>query len=78
MFNKTILAAALASAALATFAMPQVASARPSYGHRARFEVLVLCHGRWENRGCYADRCDADRAAATFRHQGFRARVECD
>jgi hypothetical protein len=83
MFRKLILSAVLATAAITgVAAATSTADAAPfDHGrdfHRRQFEVLVECGHRWENRGTFRDRQDAERAAGRLRHEGFRVEIkEC-
>ena len=83
MFRKLILSAVLAAGAIAgVTATSATADAAPfDRGrdfHRRQFEVLVECGHRWENRGTFRDRQDAERAAHRIQREGFRVEIkEC-
>ena len=87
MIRKLILSAVIATATLTGLSMtPTTAEAADRDRgrehdrdfHRRQFEVLVKCGHRWENRGTYRDRFDAERAARHLRREGFRVEIrEC-
>jgi hypothetical protein len=83
MIRKLILSAVIATGALTGLTVtPTTAETAPfDRGpdfHRRQFEVLVECGHRWENRGTFRDRRDAERAARRLRHEGFRVAIrEC-
>jgi hypothetical protein len=75
MFRKLILSAVMATATVTGLALtPTVADAHPPVVCH-RFEVLVLRGHRWENRGTFCDRFEAERVAHRLRHEGFRVDV---
>jgi hypothetical protein len=77
MFRKLILSAVLSTATMTGFAATE-AQARPPIAHNHRFEVMVECGRRWENRGTFANRFEAERIAERLRCEGFRVQVrEC-
>ena len=83
MIRKLILSAVIATATLtglSTTPTSAEAAAPFEYGrgiHR-RFEVVVECGHRWENRGTYRDRYEAERVARRLRYEGFRVEIrEC-
>ena len=76
MFRKLLLSAVLATATLTGFAATNAEARPPVYHHR--FEVIVECGHRWENRGSFGNRFEAERVAERLRHEGFRVQVrEC-
>ena len=79
MIRKLILSAVLATGAVTGMtATASNADAHPPIEHHRWFEVLVECGHRWENRGTYRDRFDAEREARHLRHEGFRVEIrEC-
>lgn len=84
MIRKLILSAVIATATLTGLSMtPTTAEAAAPFErdrgfHHRQFEVLVECGHRWENRGTYRDRYEAERAAQRLRHEGFRVEIkEC-
>lgn len=74
MIRTLILSAVVATASLAGLTLTgATADAHPPadfYHHR--FEVLVECGHRWENRGTFGTHFEAERAARPFRHEGLR------
>jgi hypothetical protein len=80
MIRKLILSAVLAAGTTAGMvATASTADAHPPADfHRHRFEVFVECGHRWEVRGNYLNRFEAERAARHLRHEGLRVQVrEC-
>jgi hypothetical protein len=78
MFGKMIMSGVLALGAFAGLAMtPSAAEAHPiGHRHHVRFEVQAFHCGRWECRGTYHDRYDANRAARRIsRHEGLATRI---
>jgi hypothetical protein len=77
MFRKLILSAVMATGTVTGLALtPTAAEANSPVGyHQHRFEVLVLRGHRWENRGIFCDRYEAERVAHRLRHEGFRVEI---
>jgi hypothetical protein len=77
MIRNLILSTMMAVGTISGLALsPSLADAHPPVAaYRHRFEVLVWCGHRWEGRGTYWDRFEADWAAAHLRHDGFRVEV---
>jgi hypothetical protein len=77
MIRKLILSAVLATGTV--LGLTATADAHPPTDfHRHRFEVLVECGHRWEVRGNYVNRFEAERAARHLRHEGLRVQIrEC-
>jgi hypothetical protein len=75
MIRKLILSAVLATGTITGLTTSaQTADARPPV-FRHRFEVLVEYGHRWEPRGSYATRFEAERTARHLRHEGFRVEI---
>jgi hypothetical protein len=74
MIRKLILSAVLAAGAVAGLTATPASADAADFHHR-RFEVLVERGHRWENRGTYQNRFDAERAARRLRHEGFRVEI---
>jgi hypothetical protein len=80
MIRKLILSAVLATGTVTGLtATAGTADAHPPVDyHRHRFEVIVECGHRWEPRGTYFSRYEAQRAARHLRHEGLRVQIrEC-
>jgi hypothetical protein len=77
MFRKLILSAVMATGTVTGLALtPTAAEANPLVGYRQhRFEVLVHRGYRWENRGVFHNRFEAERVANRLRHEGFRVDI---
>jgi hypothetical protein len=75
MFRKLILSAVLATGAVAGLTATAATADAAPFGHYRRFEVLVECGHRWENRGTFRNRGEAERVAERLRHEGFRVQV---
>ncbi len=86
MIRKLILSAVIATATLTGLSMSATTAEaaapferdRGRDFHHCQFEVLVECGHRWENRGTYRDRYEAERAAHRLQREGFRVEIkEC-
>ncbi len=77
MIRKLILSAVIATATVTGMSMtPTTAEAAPfNHDFHRRFEVVVECGHRWENRGTFRDRFEAERVAQRLRHDGFRVEI---
>ncbi len=76
MIRKLILSAVIATGTVTGLTMSASnADARPPVEFHRRFEVIVECGHRWENRGTFRDRFEAERVAQRLRHDGFRVEI---
>ena len=77
MFRKLILSAVMATGTVTGLALtPTPAEANSPVGYRQhQFEVLVHRGYRWEKRGVFHNRFEAERVANRLRHEGFRVDI---
>ncbi|HEX4609645.1 MAG TPA: hypothetical protein VH092_15710 [Urbifossiella sp.] len=73
MIRKLVLSAVLATGTLTGLA--STADAQPPAVFHRRFEVFVQYGHRWEPRGRYFNRFEAEQAARHLRHEGFRVEI---